>query len=53
MNLRMDIGETEGNENLSDALKSSRHGTSVSFFYNHSWFPWKEGGWSLEVSPIL
>lgn len=29
-NLRMDIGETEGNENLSDALKSSRHGTLAS-----------------------
>ena len=29
-NLRMDIGETKGNENLSDALKSSRHGTLAS-----------------------
>lgn len=29
-NLRMGIGETEGNENLSDALKSSRYGTLAS-----------------------
>lgn len=26
-NLRMDIGETEGNENLSDGIKPSGHGT--------------------------